>query len=127
MEEEKNTSTAIEQSTQSDSVVNVVKTETPQIIIPAHSNKMAMSIICTLFCCLIGGIIAIVNSSKSNSLYNQAMFSTDYAIKASLYQQSEEKNKSAQTWITVSIITGIISYLAYIIIVAGLGSSLFLF
>lgn len=124
MEEEKNTSAVTEQSTQSDSVV---KTETPHIIIPAHSNKMAMSIICTLFCCLIGGIIAIVNSSQSNSLYNQAMFSTDDAIKASLYQQSEAKNKSAQTWITVSIITGIIAYLAYIIIVVVLGSSLFLF
>lgn len=124
MEEEKNTSAVIEQSTQSDAVS---KTETPQIIIPAHSNKMAMSIICTLFCCLIGGIIAIVNSSKSNSLYNQAMFSTDDVIKASLYQQSEKTNKTAQTWITVSIITGIIVYLAYIIIVVVLGSSLFLF
>ena len=121
MEEEKNTSTTIEQSTQPDSVV---KTETPQIIIPAHSNKMAMSIICTLFCCLIGGIIAIVKSSQSNSLYNQAMFSTDDAIKASLYQQSEEQNALAQSWITVSIITGIIAFLAYIIIVVVLGFSL---
>lgn len=114
MAEEKNILTTIEQSAQPDSVE---KTGLPHIIIPAHSNKMAMSIICTLFCCLIGGIIAIVNSSKSNSLYNQAMFSTDDAAKAFLYQQSEEKNKSAQTWITVSIITGLIAYLAYIILV----------
>lgn len=32
----------------------------PSFILPPHSNRMALSIICTLLCCLIGGIIAII-------------------------------------------------------------------
>lgn len=88
-------------------------------ILPPHSNKMAMSIICTLFCCLIGGIIAIVNSSKSNSLYNSALMASDDSMKQSLYYQSEEYNKKAKLWNTISLACGII----YIIAVAILSAT----
>ena len=79
-----------------------------------------MSIICTLFCCLIGGIIAIVQSSKSNGLYNSAMMASDDVSKQNLYYQSEECNKSAKTWITVSIVTGVV-YIVVVIILAAVG------
>ena len=100
-------------------------TEQPQktssgMILPPHSNKMIMSIICTIFCCLIGGIVAIINSSNSNKLYNSAMFTSDDNLKRSLYLQSEQKNKSAQTWITISLITGVL-YVLLIIILAATG------
>lgn len=87
-------------------------------ILPHHSNKMALSIVCTLFCCLIGGVIAIINSSKSNNLYNSAMLSTDDSMKMNLYTQSEASNKTAQTWITVSLICGVIYVIAIIILAA---------
>ena len=113
MDELKNNNSAtVEQTTVA---TPVEKKETINVIIPPHSNKMALSIVSTLFCCLIGGIIAIQNSSKSNSLYNQALLVNDETLKLSLIQQSEEKNKTAQTWITVSIIVGIVTYLIYII------------
>ena len=32
----------------------------PSFVLPPHSNKMAWSIICTLFCCLVGGIDVII-------------------------------------------------------------------
>ncbi len=94
-------------------------TQKSSFILPPHSNKMAISIICTLFCCLIGGIIAIVNSWKSNSLYNSAMLSTDDSMKSNLYYQSESSNKTAQTWITISLITGAVYVFAVIILAAA--------
>ena len=96
-------------------------TTSSNVILPPHNNKMTMSIICTIFCCLIGGIIAIINSSKSNELYNSAMFTDDDNLKHSLYLQSEEKNKTAQTWITVSLITGVL-YVIVLIILAATGA-----
>ncbi|MCI1786218.1 MAG: CD225/dispanin family protein [Bacteroidales bacterium] len=87
--------------------------QTSSVILPEHSNKMALSIICTIFCCLIGGIIAIVYSSKSNSLYNSAIYAADDSVKQTLFYESEQKNKIAQTWITVSIIFGFIYILAF--------------
>lgn len=86
------------------------------VILPAHKNKMVLSILCTLFCCIIGGIVAIVHSSKSNSLYNNAMYASDSSVKQTLFLQSEEKNKKAQTWIVLSIVFGIIWELATVIL-----------
>ena len=87
-------------------------------VLPPHSNKMAMSIICTLLCCLVGGIIAIIYSSKSNSLYNSALYTSDDTMKQNLYYQSESSNKTAQTWITICIISGVVYILGIIILVA---------
>lgn len=88
-------------------------------ILPPHKNKMAMSIICTLFCCLIGGIIAIINASKSNDQYNSAMYASDSSLKQNLYYQSEMSNKTAQTWITISLIVGLL----YVIVMIILGAA----
>ena len=90
-------------------------------ILPPHKNKMAMSIICTLFCCLIGGIVAIVYASKSNSLYESAMFASDNSLRQNLYFQSDMSNKTAQTWITISLITGLL-YVILMIILAAVGA-----
>ena len=66
-------------------------------ILPPHNNRMAMSIICTIVCCLVGGIIAIVYSAKSNELYTSATVASDDSLKQSLYLQSEQKNRTART------------------------------
>lgn len=87
-------------------------------ILPPHSNKMVMSVLCTLFCCLVGGIIAIIYSSKSNSLYSSAMLSGDDAVRSSLYYQSETSNKTAQTWITVSLIIGGLDAIVFFVLLA---------
>ncbi len=71
---------------------------------------MVWSVLCTIFCCLLGGIIAIVYSSKSNGLYNNALYANDPNMQNTLYFQSEQANKTAQTWITISIITGILGF-----------------
>lgn len=78
--------------------------------LPPHNNKMVWAVLCTVFCCLLGGILAIVYSSKSNNLYNNALFTNDLSMQNTLYYQSEQANKTAQTWITVSIITGILGF-----------------
>ena len=76
--------------------------------LPPHANKMMWSVLCTVFCCLLGGIFAIVYSSRSNGLYNSALVASDPTLQQSLYYQSEKANKTAQTWITISIIAGIL-------------------
>ena len=82
--------------------------------VPFHSNKLVMAILCTLFCCQIGGIIAIIYSARSNSTYRSAMFSPDDATRQSLYYQSEQENKTARTWIIVSVCSGLAGVIAYI-------------
>ena len=76
--------------------------------LPPHNNKMVWAVLCTVFCCLVGGIIAIVYSSRSNGIYNNALIASDPALQQSLYYESEKANKTAQTWITISIIAGIL-------------------
>ncbi len=85
---------------------------------PFHSNKLVMAILCTLFCCQIGGIIAIIYSARSNSTYRSALFSSDDAIRQSLYYQSEQENKTARTWIIISIFTGLSGVIAYFVLVS---------
>lgn len=78
----------------------------PSFILPPHSNKMGFSIAVTLLCCLIGGVVSIIYASKSNSLYSSAMMASDSAQKQMLYNESEAANKTAQTWIIVSLAAG---------------------
>ena len=59
-------------------------------------------------------------------MYSSAMLSTDNTLKSSLYYQSEAKNKTAKTWILISIIFGIIDAIAGVILFAtGVLSELF--
>ncbi|MDE5732370.1 MAG: CD225/dispanin family protein [Bacteroidales bacterium] len=89
-------------------------------VLPPHKDHMTLAIVCTLFCCIVSGIIAIVNASKANSLYNAAVFAADDNLKAALYAQSEEKSKAARNWNIVSIVGGGIWMLLCIgLIVAG--------
>lgn len=81
---------------------------------------MVWSILATIFCCLVGGIISIVYSSQSNGQYNDAMMASDSAIKQQLYFSSESKNRTAKTWLIISLIVGILSYGGYIVL-ASLG------
>ena len=68
----------------------------------------------------IGGIIAIINSSRSNNLYNSALLANDDSLKQNLYMQSEAANKTAQTWNIISLIVGIL-YVIFIVILAASG------
>ncbi|MBO4427383.1 MAG: CD225/dispanin family protein [Bacteroidales bacterium] len=94
----------------------------------SHSNKMVWAILTTIFCCLVGGIVAIIYSSKSNSLYHSALLTTDDGLRNSLLLQSEEYNKKAGNWILVNIIFGFIAEGGYVILIwAGVVSGLALF
>ena len=84
-----------------------------------HKNKMVWAVLSTIFCCLLGGIFAIIHSSKSNSLYNSAILTTDDGLRQTLYLQSEEQNRKAGTWILVNIIIGLVGECGYIIMVAA--------
>ena len=88
----------------------------PNVVLPPHSNKMVWAVLCTLFCCLVGGIVAIVYSAESNSLYNSALLTLNDQTRQNLYYESEKKNKTAQTWITVSIIFGCIYLIAFMVL-----------
>ena len=92
----------------------------PNVVLPPHGNKMVWAIRCTLFCCMVGGIVAIVYSAESNSLYNSALLSLDDQSRQNLYYLSEKKNKTAQTWIIVSIVWGCL-YLILLMILWSMG------
>jgi hypothetical protein len=74
---------------------------------------------------LIGGIIAIIQSSKANDLYNSCLFTQDPGLRQSLYLQSEAKNKSARTWIWISVLTGLIPYLCLLVVFLVAGAEAF--
>lgn len=86
--------------------------------LPPHDNKMVKSVLATLFCCLIGGVVAIIYSAKSNKLYNMAMYSGDPALRQQLYLESVRKNATASTWLMASVIAGLIA-----IIAGGIGNT----
>ena len=94
--------------------------ETPSIILPPHNDRMVWAILTTIFCCLVGGIIAIVYSSESNRLYSSAIYSSDDITKQSLYLQSEQKNNTARTWIIINFASGALYViLILILLMAG--------
>ena len=94
----------------------------------SHSNKMVWAILTTIFCCLVGGIVALIYSSKSNSLYHSALLTTDQGLQNNLLMQSEEYNRKAGTWIWINIIFGFVAEGGLVILFwAGLLGSLALF
>ncbi len=62
--------------------------------IPCPSNYLVLSILVTLFCCLPGGIIAIVYSCQVNSLYN-----------ANRLPEAQNASKWALRWNIISIVS----------------------
>lgn len=86
---------------------------------------MVLSVLCAVFCCLIGGIVAAIYSSKSNTAYNTASFTTDPTLRDQFYMQSESYNNTAKTWIIVSLVAGAIEIVASVIAgIAGAFSQL---
>lgn len=65
-------------------------------------NYLVWSILITLFCCLIGGIVAIVYSSKVNSCWDKGD-----------YQGAYENSKNAKTWCIVSVCIGLVTNVVY--------------
>lgn len=68
-------------------------------------NHMVGAILCTLFCCLPCGIVAIVKASQVNTKLAQG----DVA-------GAENAAQSAKTWILVAVILGLIVILANILL-----------
>jgi hypothetical protein len=86
-----------------------------------HTNWLVWSILATIFCCLIGGIISIIYASNANSAYA-----------AGNIAEAQKANNTAKTWFWVSFGIGLfceviafIVYYAAIMASFGLGSSLF--
>lgn len=69
---------------------------------PRPDNYLVWSILVTILCCLVGGIVALVYSSKVNSCYDRGDY--DGALKAS---------SSARTWCIVSAIVGFVFSVGY--------------
>lgn len=99
---------------------NTYQPQQSTFLLPRHSNMMAWSVIVTLFCCLIGGIIAVVSSSKSNSCYQNAQSALDDNSRRGFYEESEKYNKRAKTWIWLSIgICVVFMILAFVLQATG--------
>ncbi len=78
---------------------------------PRPKTWLIESILATLFCCLPGGIVGIINAARVNSLYDQT-----------LYEKSKHASARAKRWTLVALGIGII-YLIFILIMLAVGSS----
>jgi len=75
-------------------------------------NNLVWGILTTLLCCLPLGIVSIVHASKVDSLYN-----------AGQYEEARQEAAKAKQWAIYAVITGVIFYILYIILV-GIGTGL---
>ena len=73
------------------------------------SNHMVGAILTTLFCCLIGGIIAIIYSSQVNSKLAQGDI-----------EGAKSASKTALTWIIVNLVFGLLYVLITVIVLAAI-------
>jgi heme/copper-type cytochrome/quinol oxidase subunit 2 len=73
----------------------------------APNNYLVWSILVTLFCCLIPGIVAIVFSAQVNGLWAQGR-----------YDESQKMSDRAKTWVIISAVLGIIVIVIYVILFA---------
>lgn len=71
---------------------------------PAVPNHMVAAVLTTIFCCLIGGIIAIIYASQVNTKLAQG----DIA-------GAQSASKTAMGWIIANIVLGLLGGLCYII------------
>jgi hypothetical protein len=62
-------------------------------------NYLVWSILVTLFCCLIPGIVAIVFSAQVNGLWAQGR-----------YADAQRMAARARTWVLISVVLGLIVY-----------------
>ncbi len=78
---------------------------------PKPDNYLVWSILTTICCCLPFGIVAIVYSSKVNTLYNSQQYSA--AVEAA---------NNAKKWCLISLITGIAIDIIYFAIMFFTGA-----
>lgn len=71
---------------------------------PMPPNYLAWSIVVTILCCLIGGIVAIIYSTQVSSRYM-----------AGDYEGAERASRNARTWIIVSASVGGLVSIIYLI------------
>lgn len=69
-------------------------------------NHMVGAILTAIFCCQIGGIVAIVYAAQVNSKLDRGDI-----------EGAQAASKTARTWIIVNIITGLIGGLLYLLLV----------
>ncbi len=76
--------------------------------------SLAWPVVITLFCCLIGGIVSIIYTSQANTKALQGNFAG-----------AQADAKTAKTWMTISVITGVIGAVLYflLVIVAAIADS----
>lgn len=84
-----------------------------QIIPP---NYLVWSILVTLFCCLPGGIVAIIYSTQVSSRFQQG----DYA-------GANESSRNARKWVIISAVSAAVILAIYAIVIAITGASIFAF
>lgn len=72
---------------------------------PMPDTWLAWAICATILCCLPFGIVAIVYASKVSSKYQQG-----------LYEEAEQASKNAKTWTIVSVVTSLVFFLIYILL-----------
>ena len=72
------------------------------------SNHMVGAILTTLFCCLIGGIIALIYSSQVNSKLARGDI-----------EGAKSASKTALTWIIVNLVFGLLYVLITVVILAA--------
>ena len=75
------------------------------------NNYLVLAIISTVFCCLIPGIVSIVNAAKVNEAYALGN-----------YEQAERASKNAKIWAIIGIS---IAGLFWLIYIAFFGLALF--
>ena len=72
---------------------------------PKPNNYLVLAIISTVFCCLIPGIVSIVNAAKVNEAYALGN-----------YEQAEKASKNANTWAIVGMAIAGFFWILYIAI-----------
>lgn len=83
----------------------------PQVM-PKPKTWLVESILCTVFCCQVFGIVAIIMSALAESAWSRKD-----------YEETQAKAKQARTWVLVSFITGIVYVLGcflYFFIILGI-------
>jgi TRAP-type C4-dicarboxylate transport system permease large subunit len=78
----------------------------------APNNYLVWSILVTLFCCLIPGIVAIVYSAQVNGLWAQGR-----------YAEAQKMSDRARTWVIVSAVLGLILIVAITVNVMSMNTN----
>ena len=91
--------------------VLIVTMPTPPAGMHSVPNHLVWAILMTLFCCLPGGIVALVYASRVDALMSGRQFDA-----------AREASDKARFWCLVSLFTPILGFAAYLLLIAfGLG------